>query len=152
VLVAAHRHVGMGNLPCNARVSVDPPCPSNASLSFEYTELVESKLLLQLACHSNTRSSSTNNDDRIVCVCIVLVAVHATDGFRYHLRAGVDGLSLIDSEFETLRPDCAVQVVARENEVIRSESMPSYSCEFYGAAAEFRRAWNTKVLDFPVDH
>lgn len=34
------------DLPSNTRVSIDPPCPSNASLSIENTELVEAKLLL----------------------------------------------------------------------------------------------------------
>lgn len=68
-------------LPSNTWIPVDPPCSSNAGLSLEYTELIEAKLLLQLASHGNARSSGTDNDDRVVRVCIALVAVHAADSF-----------------------------------------------------------------------
>jgi hypothetical protein len=78
-----------GHLPCNTRVTIDPPCPSNASLSVEYAELVESKLLLQLACHGDPGRPSTDNDDGIVCVCIVLVAVHSSNRFANHLDAEI---------------------------------------------------------------
>lgn len=72
------------HLPCNSRIAINPPGPSNSRLSFEYPKLVEAKLLLQLARHGNARSSGTDDDDWIVSVCIVLVAVHAANSFRYH--------------------------------------------------------------------
>lgn len=70
-----------GCLPSNTRISVDPPCASNASLSLEYAKLVETELLLQLTSHGNAGSSSTDNDDRIVGVRIVLIAVYPANGF-----------------------------------------------------------------------
>jgi hypothetical protein len=75
------------NLPCYARVSVDPPRSSNTCLAIEYAELVESKLLLQLASHSNAGSSRSNNDDGIVGVRIFLVAVHSPYRFGDHCDA-----------------------------------------------------------------
>lgn len=41
------------DLPSYARVAIDPPGSSNTRLAVEYAELVEAKLLLQLARHSN---------------------------------------------------------------------------------------------------
>lgn len=74
------------DLPSHTWISVDPPSPSNPGLSFKDSELVESELLLQLTCHGNTGSTSTDDDDWVVCVRIMLVAVHSTDRLRYHYR------------------------------------------------------------------
>lgn len=72
---------GGWRLPSDTRISVDMPRSSNTSLSFKYAELVKSKLLFQLASHSNAGSSSADNDDRIVSERVVLVSVHTLNGF-----------------------------------------------------------------------
>jgi hypothetical protein len=74
----------VGDLPCNSRVSIDPPRPPNASLSVKDTELVEAKLLLQLTCHGNARSSRSNNDHGVVCVSILVVAINSPYRFANH--------------------------------------------------------------------
>jgi hypothetical protein len=74
------------DLPCYTWVSVDPPCSSNACLTIEYAKLIKSELLLQLTCHGNARSPSTNNDDWIVCIGIALIAVDSPYCFVEHLE------------------------------------------------------------------
>lgn len=74
-------YVGILHLPSNTRISVDPPRPPDACLSFEYAELVKAELLPQLARHGNAGSSGTDNDNRVVGVGIVLIAIHTANGF-----------------------------------------------------------------------
>jgi hypothetical protein len=90
----------VGDLPCNSWVAIDPPRPSNASLPIKDTELVKSKLLLQLTCHSNARSSRSNNDHGIVCVSILVVAIDSPYRFANH---HVDGWWKSNRETEQVR-------------------------------------------------
>jgi hypothetical protein len=74
------------NSPCNTWVAINPPSPSNTSLAVEDSELVKAKLLLQLACHGNARSSSTHNDNGVVRVSIVSITVDPSYRFVDHLE------------------------------------------------------------------
>jgi hypothetical protein len=81
------RRLPKSNIPCDSRIAIDPPCPANTSLTVKHSELIKSKLLLQLTCHGNARSPSTNNDDWIVCIGIALIAVDSPYCFVEHLEA-----------------------------------------------------------------
>jgi hypothetical protein len=70
-------------LPSNTGISVDPPRSSNTGLAFKNAELIKSKLLFQLAGHRDTGCSGANDDDWIVRICIVLVAVYASNGVAH---------------------------------------------------------------------
>jgi hypothetical protein len=72
------------HVPCDSWVAINPPSPSNTSLTIKDSKLVESKLLLQLARHGDAGGTSTNNDNRVVCVGIVLVAVYSSYRFMNH--------------------------------------------------------------------
>jgi hypothetical protein len=72
-------------VPCNSWVPVNPPRPSNPSLTVKDSKLIESKLPLQLARHGDARGSSTNNDHRIVRVRIVPVSIHPPYRFVDHV-------------------------------------------------------------------
>lgn len=72
------------DLPSYARIPVDPPRAADARLPIENPKLVKSKLLLELASHRNARGARANDDDGIVCVSIVIVAVHSPDRFFDH--------------------------------------------------------------------
>lgn len=81
----AHYLGEFANLPSNPRIPIYPPCSSDACLSIEYAKLIKSKLLLQLTGHGNARCAGTNDDDGIICVGILLVAVDSSYRFRDHL-------------------------------------------------------------------
>lgn len=75
-----------GDVPGNTRISVNPPRSSNTCLAFKYTKLVKPKLLLQLTCHGDTTCSCANNEDGIVSIGIVIIAVDASNGLPNHTQ------------------------------------------------------------------
>lgn len=83
-----HLHVfgEIADLPSDTGVPIDPPGSSNACLPIEYAKLIKSKLLLQLAGHSNARCACTDNDDGVICVGILLIAIDPSYRFGDHLR------------------------------------------------------------------
>lgn len=85
VLPGAYNLEDHQDLPSDARISVDPPSSPNTRLAVEYPELVEAKLLLQLTSHSNAGCACTDNDDGIVGVRIVLVAINSSNSICDHL-------------------------------------------------------------------
>ena len=83
-----HLHVfgEIADLPSDTGVPIDPPGSSNACLPIEYAKLIKSKLLLQLAGHSNARCACTDDDDGVIGVGIFLVTVNTSYRFGDHLR------------------------------------------------------------------
>lgn len=83
-----HLHVfgEIADLPSDTGVPIDPPRSSDACLAIEYAKLIKSELLLQLACHGNARCACTDNDDRVICVGILLIAIDPSYRFGDHLR------------------------------------------------------------------
>jgi hypothetical protein len=72
------------DLPSYAGVPVYPPCSSDTRLTLEDAELIEAKLLLELARHGNTRGACANDNNRNIRKCIFIVTVDSSDCFAIH--------------------------------------------------------------------
>lgn len=71
--------------PSYTRIPVYPPSPTDASLPVKNPELIKPKLVLEPARSCNAGSSSTNYNNRVVSICIMIVTINAADSFP-HLR------------------------------------------------------------------
>jgi hypothetical protein len=60
-------------------ISINPPCASNAGLSVEDPKLIETKDLFQATSRGNARLASTNDQNRVVCIAIGIVAIFLSD-------------------------------------------------------------------------
>lgn len=63
----------------DTRVSIDPPCTTDARLSFKEAKLVEA-FFLQAGTEGNGRFAGAHDQDRIVGVCIFRKAVNDANG------------------------------------------------------------------------
>ena len=79
-LVAPAR--GDVHVTSDSRISVDPPCPSDTSLSVKHTELIKAQFLLQATSQRNARFSGAHDDDRIVSVGIFVVSIDDVNSIR----------------------------------------------------------------------
>jgi hypothetical protein len=75
------------NSPCNSWIPIDPPGSSDTTLSIEDAELVEPKLILQPTRNNNARRARSDDQDRIVRVRIVVVAVNSFDRLAHFERS-----------------------------------------------------------------
>ena len=72
----------MVHVACDTRVSVDPPCTTDARLSFKEAELVKS-FFLQTGSKRNGGFARPDDQDRIIGVCIFGKAVNNANGVRW---------------------------------------------------------------------